>query len=164
MVVETSLFVDLRLCRQETATKSFNQIYSMFIQDGGVIGTSFMKDASQLNKKEMQQRYPRDKSYLEDPEVQIAYIQGRTKIELTAEQKALYYNLRWIPSNFHPVIDVPKSEQLNNKGIEYRHPSQLDEIGLLSQVFIYTGDTYREHLLRKYCQTSRSVDTFEIDL
>ena len=163
MFVETNLFIDLQLRGQETATKYFDQKYFKFVHNDGVIGASFMQDASRLTKKEMQQKYPRDESYLEDPEIQITYVQRRTKIELTPEQKALYYNLRWIPSSYPMVINAPKSEQIE-KRIEYRHPSELDEIGLLSQVFKFTGDTYSENLLRRYCQMFKSFETYEIDL
>ena len=143
----------------EITTQTFYKKYARFYQEGGVIGLALMREASTLNRDEMKEKHPRTRFYIADPQEQIDYIQKKTEIILTPEQELLYYNLRWIPSYLHQVIyDVgftpPISRHIEKKTV-YVHPALLDEIGLLSQVFKFTGDIERESLLRDYCVRNR---------
>lgn len=140
-----------------TTTSPFYRRYAGYVKDGGVIGISFMRDASTLSGEEMRKKYPRDHFYVEDPEEQIVLMQRRIGIELTEGQKRLYYNLRWIPTDFPQVIynvgPTPPNKRLLQAETVFRHPSDLGEEGLLGQVFRLTKDETREAQLGKYCRT-----------
>lgn len=140
----------------EVTEESLYKKYSEYFRKGGVIGLSFMRDASTLSREEMRQKYPRDSFYIGDPQEQIDSIQKSFGINLTPKQKTLYYNLRWIPSDtFQVVYDVgfkpPQGNQSENKTV-YRHPKDLDIIGLLSQVLNFTEDAENEAILREHCE------------
>lgn len=141
---------------QEATSTPFYKNYSKYFQEGGVIGLAFMRDASTFEREAMRQKYPRNRFYVGDPQEQIEYIYAHMRIYLTTEQQRLYYNLRWIPAEFPQVIiDVgfhPPKSYFIKENKPYVHPKELDEIGILSQVFKFTQDRDGEDVLRAYCK------------
>ena len=85
----------------------------------------------------------------------MEYIVGKTGIELTKEQENLFVNLQWIPTEIPQVIYDYGPRQAMAKqpaGEEFVHPATLGEIGILSQVFLFTDDKEREEQLARYCR------------
>ena len=129
--------------------------YQEYRQRGGVIGWQFMGDAAMLPRVEMQKKYPRSRFYIGEPQEHLEYIVGKTGIELTEVQENLFFNLYWIPTEipqvtyeYGPKFLVAKHPARE----EFVYPATLGEIGILSQVFLFTDDKEREEQLARYCR------------